>query len=1021
MHPVLLLLQLLSLSSRSVQSQQRVLCVKTGTSHITEYDLMHNNIMCQTLDWYIRKQNNTFTSGTKLLFQEGVHSLNAFLKVSNIHNFTLAGNGSAVRIGNSPPQPTTRIRCSDEDSSDSGLYFSECSNVQIYNIELDSCSGVYTTSKHIHVSASGLVFKLVHNVSLKEVLVNNTKGFGIYIYNIFGRNIVSDSAFIHASYHPNANESGNADIFFDKFINSGTQLVINSSWFMYGQNGRRAGGLNIHLHCTNVNVVFENMKAQGNTGHLGGNVWVFMTLFATNSSKLVISNSRITDGRALKGAGMRFVSNTKSDSTGSFTLQTQLILSINHTLFHGNIGAVTGGAMYLAFMHTLEEVASVGSYVVRLVKIINCSFDDNGGDGAVMEVKQFGLYVVIPMFKVSLERCSFENNFLLAGSLGSMLDFVSCEISIIDSTFIGSNSTAVSIRDSYLNLVGDILFENNTAKIGGALKICGSSLVFAHNGTRVSFVNNSAEKGGAIYVQQYCMDTLPLCFIQPSFPRNTRLEDLIKVIDIKFLYNTGEIAGDALYGGDVYQCSLVNYFHSGISKIFFDGILDFQKAQGSSLISSDPRGICFCIMPKYICRSNLRLPDKYPGEIIVVSVITVGQLNGSTSGIIQGELINKDNDNHTLVRFDNPELSSQCVNFNFTLKSNRMHATVTLKPVASDYPAIFNNIHPNLTVEFRQCPRGFKLTDSPPYECECHPILSKYLVPDSQVTCNITNRSISVQQRRLWLGCLDTHSNNTILCDSLAVSHDCDYYCNTVNSTANSFVHVSIVNLDSQCLPGHTGILCGACKPGYSRVFGALECQNNCTNSNLPVLILSFFAFGVILIIFIMVLNLTVTEGTLNGLLVYTMIIQTHRSYFPDELSGFGRACWVFISWINLSVGTKICVYKEMDAYQQVWAIFVQAFYIFLILFVIILLSRRYILCTRLFGRNIVKVLATVVVLLHFNLSSAILASFRFTTLHMSSPNNTRHTKIVWYQDAKYHTSESNILFYLLLLCFVLL
>jgi hypothetical protein len=112
-------------------------------------------------------------------------------------------------------------------------------------------------------------------------------------------------------------------------------------------------------------------------------------------------------------------------------------------------------------------------------------------------------------------------------------------------------------------------------------------------------------------------------------------------------------------------------------------------------------------------------------------------------------------------------------------------------------------------------------------------------------------------------------------------------------------------------------------------------------------------------VIFIIIgLNLTVTEGTLNGLLVHTMVIQTHYSYFPDNPSTFGRTCWVLLSMINLTFGLKTCFFEGMDGYQQIWATFAQTFYFLFIMAMIVALSRKFIFFTRLFGRNIVKVLA---------------------------------------------------------------
>ena len=127
----------------------------------------------------------------------------------------------------------------------------------------------------------------------------------------------------------------------------------------------------------------------------------------------------------------------------------------------------------------------------------------------------------------------------------------------LNCTFTRSNTTAISLRNTYVNLFGDILFQNNKARVGGALKMCDASLLFAHNGTYVRFVNNSAQEGGAIYVQQPCMDTWPLCPIQPAIPKNILVVEFVKLMKFEFTNNSATIAGDAVYGGGLDRCTTI--------------------------------------------------------------------------------------------------------------------------------------------------------------------------------------------------------------------------------------------------------------------------------------------------------------------------------------------------------------------------------------------------------------------------------------------------------------------------------
>ena len=67
-------------------------------------------------------------------------------------------------------------------------------------------------------------------------------------------------------------------------------------------------------------------------------------------------------------------------------------------------------------------------------------------------------------------------------------------------------------------------------------------------------------------------------------------------------------------------------------------------------------------------------------------------------------------------------------------------------------------------------------------------------------------------------------------------------------------------------------------------------------------------------------------------------------------------------------------------------------------LFTIILLGQKFIFFTRLLGRNIIKVLATLVAMIYSNLF-ATFVTFQYAVLHMSMNNGTQYSRNVWYYD----------------------
>ena len=1008
-----LLLVLLLLLSAVVQSQRQ------QNRYYVSSQCPSNNTECRTLDWYCENVSRWIKKDTTLLFQKGVHLLDGVLMIKDSKNLIISGEGNISSNTNNLPESTTIINC----APNSGVHFFQSDGVNMSNLHFESCGALFHfgRKKHVHTSAA-LAFLSVQDVHINQIIVNNSKGYGLFTFNMNG--FLQNSAFLYAKMHPNSSGSGNAKISFQGHLQTNLQLI--SSWFMYGENSHpslretAAGGLNIFINSSiPVHINIFNVTAQGNSG-TNGNLALYMINYQTigSGSSIVINNSCIMGGRGKKGGGIRFWShiNISHKSGMSFTLATHPILTIVDSVFHNNSVTSTGGALYIAFYNSGTSQNYDG--ILRQVTIKNSNFLENGGNGAALEIIQHSLSHLrsTPLFYTLIENCTFEDNYEPPNVDGPIIDFIRVEVSISMSTFVGSNTTVMTLRNTILNLYNHILFANNSGVIGGALKLCDASLIFSHNGTDVEFIGNRARKGGAIYIQQACMDTSPLCFFQPSFPKNTPITEFRPLMTFTFANNSAYIAGDAIYGGDLDRCSTIVPFKQNESQeiqsyLLFphilDKVFDMKKQEGPSWISSNPQQVCFCQGSQKnnnrSCATEVESIEVYPGEHFAVSVITVGQMYGSTSGMINASLEDEQAKSHTLLKPKLPEMNSKCTNMTFALHSNRDSATIKLRPLTSELLTRYNVTPVEFNVKILQCPLGFELTKSPPYTCACSLALSKYLhdynkFGYSPVICNITSREISVPAGRLWFGCYDQqYQNDTANCSSLIVTPNCNYYCNQ----ENDIINVSISHLDSQCSLNHTGIMCGACKPGFSRILGnVLECRKDCTNANLIILIPFFLVSGIILIIIIMGLNLTVTEGTLNGLLVYTMVIQTHHSYFAENNSSiFGKICWVFISWINLTFGIRVCFYKGMDAYQYTWILFAHAFYLVSLLALIIYLSKRFIFFTRLFGRNIVKVLATIVFLLYSNIIFAIFIAFQYATLHYSTPNTTLHSKMVWYID----------------------
>ena len=167
-------------------------------------------------------------------------------------------------------------------------------------------------------------------------------------------------------------------------------------------------------------------------------------------------------------------------------------------------------------------------------------------------------------------------------------------------------------------------------------------------------------------------------------------------------------------------------------------------------------------------------------------------------------------------------------------------------------------------------------------------------------------------------------------------------------------VNVTIDNPDMQCDLNRTGLLCGACAANHSLMLSISQCQV-CPNTYLA-LLLPFAAAGVALVVFLTSLRLTVATGTLNSVILYANILQDNRRLlFPQNTR---KLLTIFLAWMNLDLGFPTCFYDGLDAYALTWLQFAFPLYVWLIIGLMIFISRYSITVSKLIGSNPVAVLA---------------------------------------------------------------
>ena len=250
-------------------------------------------------------------------------------------------------------------------------------------------------------------------------------------------------------------------------------------------------------------------------------------------------------------------------------------------------------------------------------------------------------------------------------------------------------------------------------------------------------------------------------------------------------------------------------------------------------------------------------------------------------------------------------------------------------------------------VKLLKCPMGF-LFDTSTGKCECDlSMQSKFL---TITNCNINDQTV-LRPANSWISA-NVHNNSY----TYHISPHCPFrYC----LPQLSYLNFSTPN--SQCQFNRSGVLCGQCQQDLSTIFGSSICRL-CSNIYL-LLIIPIAIAGLLLVFILFLINLTVTDGTINAFIMYTNIIGINDHVFFTDTTHVFTPVYTFISLANLDLGIQTCFYNGMDDYTKMWLQLAFPFYIILIATLLIITSRYSDKVQRLTARRALPVLATLFLL----------------------------------------------------------
>ena len=961
-----------------------LLHVITATSvyYVTPDDQSHINNdcpidhECHTLQYYLLNNSKYFTSNTQLHFLQGSFYINADIVIDSLHNFSLVGSG----VDN------TIIEC----STPSLIAIINCVNTVIKNITTGSQCGSSVepyddTAKVIRLRNVFIPVHLGHKPRIKSyasifvfdcysTLIHSVliKTHGIFIFNGLGNTSLTDISL--------------CDSDLEIFYNAYHRLKINDEHVLQIVN---------FSYC-----VTRESKTVAEKLHYAIMIEFWQIDYNT---EVFIEDSVFQFLRRIELISIYFWSS--NDIKNLVTIKGCQFLS-NSGVSHINSAMITVAYPFYDAINIMNKKYEVKINInnINKVQILDSSFMNNtANDEPAIIIKLYFLFSHYEISDFTLSNCTFimNSNFVVLKTLTNiaMYDlfleimqpvqplvakFLSesifkdlfCTITITNSVFIhsgnGKDRNAINCHNVVLNFNGPLIFTNFKSKNDSIIVVERVYVIFHGH---VEFLNNSAvsllskfEFGSIRFKENVLLNISNNKFYEEIFTisytielyDHTILQESYPMCFIQYISDDGNLdrkfaAGEPIdfsiiiHKTEARSLANLHTTHcrwqpdsafNTTSPLFVNQhfISDFDK-----WINKHTQSLCSCSDSDSINCSVDVLGPIYPGQNAVFSLALVDskQLQHTVSISLEPIIYSPLQCTTPTVSTQQNVSSHRCSNISYTLLSHSSKMCELLLRQDIDTSHGIKVSYDKYHIKLRPCPPGFMFLQT---RCQCDPILT---LNGHVKDCDINNQTF-LRSPNSWIsysGSLHTYR----------LSKNCPFqYCYPWSTK------LQLNNPDLQCQYSRSGILCGQCQYGLSTLFSSSDCQP-CSNIYL-LLIIPIAVSGILLVIVMFVLNLTVSDGTINPFILYFNILNIHNiPLFPSH--SLVKPLHVFISFANLNLGIESCFYNGMDDYTKTWLQFCFPIYLITIITSVIITSRYSTVVQRLTLHKTVPVLATILLL----------------------------------------------------------
>ena len=939
-----------------------LLWTKTSTGlvyNVTPDDHYYPNTTCHhchNVHHYLLNTTKYFTSNTQLLFLPGLNHLHTDLIIQNVHNISLIGSTTDGTT------PDTIIQC----NSSVGIVMTNITNLIVTNITVRSCLGN-------EYNNAAVLMKQCTNVQLRHVVIEESHNS----YGIVSINILGDSHFSFISnhrmeiiYNDTTVNKENHSLTIDHYHNSKSE---NSGVeFKFQQSTYR-------VKFTLINCIFQ----------------------MTHSWQLIYINF---DNQ---GIGQSMVSIKSCQFTNNQIHGSLILIGVElFNVIHSNIVEIVHCTFYNNTPST--PACCTWKFIIILdgpdVNVKDCIFYNSSKNGQVLrrvskgdcliELKTSSLYVTNTSFlwiSGTMQECVIS---IEAGDLYLIGP-------IIFGNIAGNDSVIKLRKSANVTLSGYVEFSNISEKAIISHDTSEYFMMFVNENATINVSQNSF-KYFAVY--EFLTYKYSYCYFQYLSGESLDVKWNYRNYSIVFQTNIEKLMNSTYNNLPITHCKWLpqSVFNTEIPlEVNKRYIKYISKAGTSDLLPQNNRkkNLCYCDKSiRYDCYKDI-LDPVYPGQTMTLPIY---EDNDIAQGFKYSDtVISVANDIDwlpptTCVITNSSELvqiakSYTCNTLEYTISSHNEKWCELFLKVSSNGDENIDIYY----IKLKPCPEGFVKLDG---TCQCYPFLKKL-----GINCEINEQTL-IRPANVWILPV-LHSNSYVYIFS---QHCPFHYCLPHSS------HLNISTPNSQCQFNRSGILCGHCQQGLSTAFGSSHCQQ-CSNTYI-FLIVPIAIAGLVLVLLLFILNLTVTDGTINAFILYANIISINTPVFFLQTSKFAPA-YTFVSLANLDLGIQTCFYNGMDDYAKMWLQLAFPFYLIFIAISLIITSRYSTTIQRLTARRALPVLATLFLLSYTKIllvvSRALFSYSKVTYL----PSG--HTTIVWSVDANLPLNGGKVIV-LLLACSIL-